>query len=131
LTRDVAVGFIPEGRSAWQFKQGDFGPSKCRSELAQACFALEILRTGGKYRLVLGADINPAFKDRRRKALRETAEALGIGLENDSIEVLNASDLAEWAQQHPSLSLSHIVGSIRTDVEDFESWSRSEGTSTT
>jgi hypothetical protein len=131
LTRDVAVGFIPEGRSAWQFKQGDFGPSKCRSELAQACFALEILRTGGKYRLVLGADINPAFMDRRRKALRETAEALGIGLENDSIEVLNASDLAEWAQQHPSLSLSHIVGSIRTDVEDFESWSRSEGTSTT
>lgn len=80
---------------------------------------------------MLGADINPAFKNRRRKALREIAEALGISLEDDSIEVLNASDLAEWAQQHPSLSLSHMLGSIRTDVEDFESWSRSEGASTT
>jgi hypothetical protein len=131
LTRAVASGFIPEGRSAWQFKQGDFRASKCKAELTQASFALEILRGGGRYRLALGADINPAFKDERRKALRQAAEALGIRLEDDSIEVLNASDLAEWAQRHPSLSLSHILGSIRTDLEDFDSWSKSEGASTT
>lgn len=130
LTRAVASGFIPEGRSAWQFKQADLQPHKCKAELAKASFALEILRDGGKYRLVLGADINPAFKERRRKALRETAEAHGIALQDDSLEVLNASDLAEWAQRHPSLSLSHVLGSIRTDVEDFDSWSKSEGAST-
>jgi hypothetical protein len=27
LTRAVAVEFIPEGRSAWQFKQGDLQPN--------------------------------------------------------------------------------------------------------
>ncbi|MGO9552326.1 hypothetical protein [Mycobacterium sp.] len=131
LTRAVEKGAIPEGTSAWQFKRGDLPPNKCRSELKEASFALEILRGGGKYRLVVGADITSAKKRNRRKALRETAEALGISLEDDAIEVLNASDLADWAQQHPSLSISHLLGSIRTDVEDFDSWAGSEGASTT
>jgi hypothetical protein len=131
LTRAVATPSIPEGTSAWQFKRGDLPPAKCRAELKKASAALDILRDGGKYRLVIGADITFDQKRNRRKALRETAKALDISLEDDSIEVLNASDLADWAQQHPSLTISHLLGSVRTDVEDFDSWAGSAGASTT
>jgi hypothetical protein len=79
---------------------------------------------------VLGADITFVKKGNRRKALREKAEALGICLQDDTIEELNASDLADWAQQHPSLTISHLLGGIRRDAEDFDEWAGSAGTST-
>ena len=54
LTRAIESRFVPAGESAWQFKRGDLQPAKCRTEIAGAAAALEILRNGGKYRLVLG-----------------------------------------------------------------------------
>jgi hypothetical protein len=70
LSRAVESRFIPAGESAWQFKRTDLSPAKCKCELRGAAAALEILRAGGKYRLVLGGDINHAQVQRRRKALR-------------------------------------------------------------
>jgi hypothetical protein len=123
--------FIPAGDSAWQFKRGDLGPTACKRELAGASRALEILRAGGKYRLVVGVDINEDQVHRRREALREEAERLGVVLDNDTIDVLNASDLAEWAERHPSLAVSQLLGGIRGSAEDFDEWSNSTGATTT
>lgn len=130
LSRVVGTRYIPAGDSAWQFKRGDLTPSKCKTELAGATAALDILRAGGKYRLVLGADINHPKVIKRRKALREEALRVGIELEDDSIEVLTASDLAEWAERHPSLAVSQLIGGIRGPVEDFYEWARSSGAET-
>jgi hypothetical protein len=131
LTRATESRFIPAGSSAWQFKRGDLLPHACKKELAGAASALEILRAGGKYRLVLGVDINHDRVQTRRKALREKAHQLGIALEDDTIEVLTASDLAEWAEWHPSLAVSQLLGGVRGSVEDFDEWSISAGAATT
>src|SRR5579859_2587508 len=69
LRRAAETRFIPAGNSAWQFKRGDLLPSKCKTELARATAALDILHAGGKYRLVLGKDINHPQVQRRRQAL--------------------------------------------------------------
>lgn len=130
LSRAIGSRFIPAGDSAWQFKRGDLPPAKCRAEIIGATAALEVLRRGGKYRLVLGADVNNAQVRRRRDALREEAEKLGIRLADDSIEVLNASDLAEWAQSRPSLTVSQLLGGIRGAAEDFNEWASSRGAAT-
>jgi hypothetical protein len=131
LSRVVETRYIPAGDSAWQFKRGDLPPAKCKTELAGAAGALAILRAGGRYRLVLGVDINDSKVKRRRAALREEATRLGIGLADDSIEVLTASDLAEWAEKHPSLAVSQLIGGIRGSVEDFTEWAGSRGAMTT
>lgn len=130
LSRAVGTRYIPAGESAWQFKRGDLPPAKCRAEIIDATAALEVLRRGGKYRLVLGADINSAQVGRRRDALRDEASKLGIKLTDDSIEVLNASDLAEWAQSRPSLAVSQLLGGIRGSAEDFNEWATSGGSAT-
>jgi hypothetical protein len=122
--------FMPAGDSAWQFKRGDLWPKACKQELAGASRALEILHAGGKYRLVLGADINEAKVQRRRRALQEEAEQQGIVLDDGTIDVLNASDLAEWTEWHPSLAVSQLLGGVRGSVEDIEEWSNSEGAAT-
>lgn len=127
LSRAIGSRFIPAGDSAWQFKRGDLLPAKCRTEIVGATAALEILRHGGKYRLVLGKDVNYAQVQRRRNALREEIRRLGIGLADDSVEVLNASDLADWAQSRPSLAVSQLLGGIRGTAEDFCEWAASRG----
>lgn len=130
IERGVETRFVPSGASAWQFKRGDLAPAKCKTELEGASEALEILRSGGKYRLVLGVELTFAKKKRRLEALRAQAETLGISLEEDSIDILTASDLAEWAQHHPSLTIAHMLGGIWNDVENFSDWAGSMGVST-
>ena len=130
LSRAIETRFIPAGDSAWQFKRGDLPPGKCKTELAGATAALDILRAGGKYRLVIGADINYSKVQTRRKALREEAARLGIALDDDSIEVLTAGDLAEWAESRPSLAVSQLIGGIRGIAEDFHEWAASNGAGT-
>lgn len=132
ITRAAESRHIPAGESAWQFKRGDLSPAKCRKELSGATQAQEVLRNGGKYRLVLGADLNDLKVRNRRKALVEEAKALGITLaSDDAIEVLTASDLAEWIELHPSLAVSNLMGGVRGAVEDFAEWSGSDGAATT
>ena len=89
--------------------------------------ALEILRDGGKYRLVVGADINAKQVDRRRKALQDEAKAQGVTVGQDTIRVLNASDLAAWAGEHPSLAVSPLLGGITHVAVNFTAWSGSAG----
>jgi len=131
LSRVEGTRFIPAGDSAWQFKRGDLTPAKCECELANATAALEILGNGGKYRLVLGVDINHAKVQRRRDALRAEAVRQGIELADDSIEVLTASDLAEWSESRPSLAISQLLGGIRGAAEDFGEWAASGGARST
>src|SRR4051794_12641398 len=49
--------WMPSGTSAWQFKRGDLGPAKCKAELRDAAWALDLVRSGAEYRLVLGAGL--------------------------------------------------------------------------
>ncbi|MGX7681717.1 hypothetical protein ACSMXN_22780 [Jatrophihabitans sp. DSM 45814] len=131
ITRAVESRHIPAGESAWQFKRGDLAPAKSKQELRGATQAQEVLRSGGRYRLVLGADLNDLKVRNRRKALLEEANALGIALaSDDAIEVLTASDLAEWIELHPSLAVSNLLGGVRGAVEDFDEWSGSDGAAT-
>lgn len=127
LDSQVPTRYLPAGKSGWQFKAGNPSPSKCASELRSAEAALEILREGGTYRLLVGADINADAKRRRRVALETAAADLGINVEPGTIEVLNASDLAEWASEHPSLAVSPLLGGVGHVALNFASWSVSTG----
>jgi hypothetical protein len=122
LHRAVATRHIPAGDSAWQFKAGDLGPAKCRAELRGGLEALDVLRGGGSYRLVLGKDLTAPMVRRRRKALEEEAEALGIEVRAGMFEVFNASGLAAWAGEHPALAVSPLLRGIGNVVQPFWVW---------
>lgn len=125
LRRAVRTKFIPSGDSAWQFKAGDLSPSKSRKELHGASAALRVLRNGGTYRLVLGADLTDTQVGRRRVALEEEAAVLGIDVRAGMFEVLNASDLATWAEEHPALAVSPLLRGIDNVAHPFALWSAS------
>jgi hypothetical protein len=127
LDSAVETRYLPRGKSAWQFKAGDLAPAKCTKELGGAVYALEILRAGGKYRLVFGADINAGQVARRRTALEDVARAQGVVVGQDTIGVLNASHLAAWAGEHPSLAVSPLLGGISHVPVNFTTWSGSSG----
>jgi hypothetical protein len=124
LRHATETRYLPAGDSAWQFKAGDLPPDKCRAELRKATAALDVLRSGGVYRLVLGADLTPAKVRRRRTALEEEAAQWGIDAGPDTFVVLNASDLADWASGYPALALSPLVGGLGKAAVPFDAWSR-------
>ena len=121
----------PPGDSAWQFKAGDLTPSKCRKELRDAeerggSAALGVVRAGGvDPRLVLGADLTEAKVRSRRVALEQEAAALGIEVIPGMFEVLNASDFAAWAEEHPALAVSPLLHGIGNVAHPFAQWSAS------
>lgn len=130
LNAETSTRWLPGGQSAWQFKAGNLGPKACADELAGAEAALATLRGGGKYRLVLGAGLNDSLIKARRKSLRDKAIALGILLEDDSIEVLDANALARWSGDHPSVAVSPLLGGIDSVAQNFTTWSSSNRSST-
>ena len=60
--------------------------------------------------------------DRRRIALVEEAQALG--LPTDDLEVLDANALARWASEFPIFAISPLLGGT-VGFQDFETWSQS------
>ena len=72
---------------------------------------------------MLGADINAKKVGRRRKALQDEARAQGVTVGQDTIRVLNASELAAWAGEHPSLAVSPLLGGITHVPVNFTTWS--------
>jgi hypothetical protein len=125
LRRATGSAWIPAGDSAWQFKAGDLPPAKCKKELEGAAYALDILRGGGKYRLVLGDSITSAQTTNRRAALRDMAQGMGIALVDDSIEVIGADALARWVQQFPALAVAPFLGGLGYVGQTFGEWSSS------
>lgn len=117
--------WIPRGDSAWQFKAGDLGPAACTAELSGAERALEILRGGGSYRLVLGASLTSKKATARRKALILAAKNASIDVIEGQIEVLAGDGLARWAETYPSIAVSPILGGIGHVGQEFEQWSES------
>lgn len=125
LNSAVESRYLPSGMSAWQFKAGDRRPATCAKELRDARHALEILRAGGKYRLVIGADINAQMVASRHRALEDEVAAQGIAVEQDTIKVFNASTLAEWAAGYPSLAVSPLLDGVTHAAVNFEDWADS------
>jgi hypothetical protein len=131
LRADTTTRWIPLGESAWQFKAGDLEPAACKKELKGADAALEVLRQGGRYRLVLGASLTADKVKRRRNALIQEAEQLGIVLKDDSIDVMTADSLAAWAEEYPALAVWPPLGGIDYGAIPFENWSASNNHATT
>lgn len=125
---DSNTSWIPKGETAWQFKAGDLSPGKCKTELEGASFALDVLRSGGKYRLVLGkSHPSSKIKDRLDK-LTEAAVGKGVVLNDDSIKVLTADSLARWTEENPSLAISPLLPgvSISNIAVPFGGWAQSQ-----
>lgn len=127
LRQATATQYLPAGDSAWQFKAGNLDPAECRTELRKAKAALDVIRSGGVYRLVLGADLTAAKVRRRRIALEAEAAELGVDVGPDTFVVLNASDLAHWASGYPALALSPLIGGIGDAALPFRAWSAFRG----
>ncbi|KKW65050.1 hypothetical protein AAV95_08895 [Mycolicibacterium elephantis] len=128
IRRAVETRWLPAGDSAWQFKAGDLSPQKCADELKDAAEALAVLRTGGKYRLVIGAGLtDQKIKTRRAKLIAQAEESLGIKIDStdDVIEVLDANSLARWVQEYPYLAVSPMLGGIDTVALNYEGWAKS------
>lgn len=121
----TGTSWLPAGDSAWQFKAGDLPPGACKTELLGASKAIDILRSGGSYRLVLGASLTAAKMAARRAKLLEAAQELGIDDAASRIEVLAADTLARWIEEFPSLAVSPLLRNTGVIGQTFEEWSRS------
>lgn len=117
--------WVPAGDSAWQFKAGDLGPESCASELEGAGRAHEILRQGGKYRLVLGKSLEDYLIAAREDALRVKAQELGFDPAGDRFRIIAGDRLAAWIERHPQLSVSRILGGIGNEAIAFDKWQQS------
>ncbi|SKC50376.1 hypothetical protein [Okibacterium fritillariae] len=117
--------WVPAGDSAWQFKAGDLGPAKCKEELEGATKAIETLRAGGSYRLVLGASLTSAKIASRRTKLVEAASGLGIADAEIKIELISGDQLARWIETYPALAVSPLLGGIGRRVLSYAEWSNS------
>ena len=124
LRHAAGTSWLPAGDSAWQFKAGNLSPGKCKTELLGASKAIEILRAGGSYRLVLGASLTSAKIADRRAKLLEAAQELGIDA-SSRIEVLAADSLARWTEEFPALAVSPLLRNTGVIGQTFEEWSRS------
>lgn len=120
-----ATEWVPAGDSAWQFKAGDLGPEGCAAELARASRAHEILRKGGKYRLVLGKSLEDYLIEAREAALSRTAKELGFQPGEDQLRVIAGDRLAAWIERHPQLAVSRILGGIGNEAIAFDKWQQS------
>lgn len=119
------TSWIPAGDSAWQFKAGDLPPAKCRAELEGATKAIEILRAGGSYRLVLGASLTPSKLAARRTQLIEAASSQGVTDAEARIDIIAADGLARWVEEFPALAVSPLIRSTGVIGQTFDEWSRS------
>jgi len=119
------TSWVPVGDSAWQFKAGDLAPAKCKKELEGATKAIETLRAGGSYRLVLGASLTTAKIASRRAKLVEAARGLGIADAEARIELISADSLARWIETYPALAVSPLLGGIGRRVLSFTEWGNS------
>ena len=117
--------WVPPGNSAWQFKAGDLEPAACKLELSGAVAAVDVLKKGGKYRLVLGKSLTSPKIARRRDALIAKATELGVSLVADSIEVLTADTLAQWVEEYPALAVNPLLGSVGRVGMTFGEWASS------
>jgi hypothetical protein len=120
------TSWVPAGDSAWQFKAGDLGPEGCAAELAGATFAHEILRRGGKYRLVLGKGMEAHLIDERERRLREKASELGFDVSNDNFKVIDGNQLARWIEQYPGLAMSSVIRASGSYAVGFDRWVRKQ-----
>ncbi len=121
----TGTSWPPSGDSAWQFKAGGLTPAKCKAEFEGATKAIEILRAGGTYRLVLGASLTSAKIAARRNKLIEAATSLGIAAASSRIDVIAADGLARWIETYPALAVSPLLGGIGRRVLTFKEWSDS------
>lgn len=121
----IATEWVPAGDSAWQFKAGDLGPESCAVELEKAKRVQEILRNGGKYRLVLGKSMEDYLIDRREEALRNKAKELGFDVSGDTFKIIAGGRLATWVERHPQLAVSRLLNGVGHVAVGFDTWQRS------
>lgn len=131
LDSDRATAWIPLGQSAWQFKAGNLAPAACKAELLGATAALEVLKNGGSYRLVLGRSMTPAQITKRKEALEAAARSVDIQVDADTIKVFNADHLARWAEVFPAVAISPLIRGIGIIGQSFDEWSSSVSHQTT
>jgi hypothetical protein len=127
LESDHETTWLPVGKSCWQFKRSDIGPSECAKELGGAAWAHELLKSGASYTLVLGTMLGDQKIERRRSKLLEKAKKLGLISDGDEarIQVLDANALARWASEFPSLAISRMLRAPGQGVIDFATWNSS------
>ncbi|WP_146080231.1 hypothetical protein [Pseudoclavibacter sp. RFBG4] len=131
LSNSIATCWLPEGDSAWQFKAGDLGPAACETELRGANAAVEILKAGGSYRLVLGKSLAPNLIATRKARLENVARALGVEVVPGLIEVLAGDSLARWAEEFPAVASGPSIKGMGTIGQTFGEWSDSVSHTTT
>jgi hypothetical protein len=123
--------WVPAGNSAWQFKAGDLGPKGCAKEFAGATRAQEIVKQGGKYRLVLGKGLEDHLIAAREKELRAKAKTLGFDTSGDRFKVMDGNQLARWLESYPALAVSNVIRGVGHNAIDFDKWQRSQSHQTT
>jgi hypothetical protein len=69
LSSAVDTGWIPPGRTVWQFKATSLGKAGCKKEMKKATWAHESIKSGGTYILAISADLSDMQLTERKKAL--------------------------------------------------------------
>ncbi|MCY4369953.1 MAG: hypothetical protein OXF41_11205 [bacterium] len=117
--------WIPEGDSVWQFKRSNLYPKECAEEFGRAGWAQQKVRAGSSYVMALGVSLSPKLLAKRRVAILQKAEDLGLNIGGDWLRVYDANALARWITGYPSLAVSRVMGGPGSSATDFATWADS------
>ncbi len=117
--------WIPEGHSVWQFKRSNLYPKECAEEFGRAGWAQQKVRAGSSYVMALGVSLSPKLLAKRRVAILQKAEDLGLNIGGDWLRVYDANALARWISLYPSLAVSRVMGGPGSSAIDFAAWAES------
>jgi hypothetical protein len=122
LIASQGTKWLPAGDSVWQFKSGDFSAGDCASELKKATRAIELLRGGASYRLVLGFGLTETMMSERLAALEGAARELDLDVSEGLFAVYGADSLASWASDHPALAVLPLLQGLGHLALDHATW---------
>jgi len=116
---DSNEGIILEGKTGYQVKAGDLEPGECRDEVLEEDdeeeeeyvlkpMVQDVVKSGGKYVLVLCTDITEAKRQRRLDKLSRALE--DAGYPDTEVKVYTGSQLTGFVNRFPSLVAKYSAG---------------------
>jgi hypothetical protein len=118
------TGWLREA-SIWQYKAvayADVSEQKRQEEIEKP-YAAECIREGHAYRFVIADDMPPSTKQAWQEEFAQWARAIAPDARMPA--VLNAGDLAAWANRYPAILARHFAHRVAPNAMHIDSWGAS------
>lgn len=122
------TAYLPARLSMFQLKAGQIGPTKAADDVlikkggTVKGMVLEVLKHGGVYTMLCAHRYVYAAVTEREKKIREALRGAGLVMADNQVAFREADQIADWVNQHPSVSAWLLELTQQGLVSPFRSW---------